>query len=114
MRLNRDILLGVIVVAMGRGGPPEPELIAGGARLGPAELLAASRAGRHAASDCYEDAVLAGVTAIGCRRCGGGLAGVLRGGKSRVDQRAPRLHRAGVLRAPRRLDQLRCNVRLTG
>ena len=66
---------GVIVVAMGRGGPPEPELIAGGARLGPAELLAASRAGRHAASDCYEDAVLAGVTAIGCRRCGGGLAG---------------------------------------
>ncbi len=66
---------GVIVVAMGRGGPPEPELIAGGAGLGPAELLAASRAGRHAASDCYEDAALAGVTAIGCRRCGGGLAG---------------------------------------
>ena len=47
----------------------------GGDGLGPAELLAASRAGRHAASDCYEDAVLAGVTAIGCRRCGGGLAG---------------------------------------
>ena len=66
---------GVVVVAMGRGGPPEPELIRGGDGLGPAELLAASRAGRHAASDCYEDAVLAGVTAIGCRRCGGGLAG---------------------------------------
>jgi len=66
---------GVIVVAMGRGGPPEPELIAGGDGLGSAELLAASRAGRHAASDCYEDAALAGVTAIGCRRCGGGLAG---------------------------------------
>jgi cyclic 2,3-diphosphoglycerate synthetase len=66
---------GVVVVAMGRGGPPEPELIRGGAGLGPAELLAASRAGRHAASDCYEDAVLAGVTAVGCRRCGGGLAG---------------------------------------
>ncbi|HEX5641643.1 MAG TPA: 2,3-diphosphoglycerate synthetase [Thermoleophilia bacterium] len=66
---------GVVVLAMGRGGPPEPELIQGGG-LGPAELLAASRAGRHAASDCYEDAVLAGVTAVGCRRCGGGLAGM--------------------------------------
>jgi len=66
---------GVVVVAMGRGGPPEPELVRGGDGLGPAELLAASRAGRHAASDCYEDAVLAGVTTIGCRRCGGGLAG---------------------------------------
>ena len=67
---------GVVVVAMGRGGPPEPELVLGGDGLGAAELLAASRAGRHAASDCYEDAVLAGVTAIGCRRCGGGLAGM--------------------------------------
>jgi cyclic 2,3-diphosphoglycerate synthetase len=67
---------GVVVLAMGRGGPPEPELILGGDGLGPAELLAASRAGLHAASDCYEDAVLAGVTAVGCRRCGGGLAGM--------------------------------------
>ncbi len=66
---------GVVVVAMGRGGPPQPELVLGADGLGPAELLAASRAGRHAASDCYEDAVLAGVTTIGCRRCGGGLAG---------------------------------------
>ncbi|NLE21243.1 MAG: 2,3-diphosphoglycerate synthetase [Actinobacteria bacterium] len=66
---------GVVVLAMGRGGPPEPELIHG-ERLGPQDLLAASRAGRHAASDCYEDAVLAGVTAVGCRRCGGGLAGM--------------------------------------
>ena len=66
---------GVVVVAMGRGGPPEPELVLGADGLGPAELLAASRGGRHAASDCYEDAVLAGVTTIGCRRCGGGLAG---------------------------------------
>jgi cyclic 2,3-diphosphoglycerate synthase len=66
---------GVIVVAMGRGGPPEPELIHGGEGLDAAQLLAASRAGRHAASDSYEDAALAGVTTIGCRRCGGGLAG---------------------------------------
>jgi len=66
---------GVVVLAMGRGGPQEPELIHG-VGLGPEDLLAASRAGRHAASDCYEDAVLAGVTAVGCRRCGGGLAGM--------------------------------------
>ena len=66
---------GVIVVAMGRGGPPEPELVPGRDGLGVAELLAASRRGRHAASDCYEDAVLAGVPTVGCRRCGGGLAG---------------------------------------
>ena len=66
---------GVVVVAMGRGGPPEPELVFGADGLGTGELLAASRAGRHAASDCYENAVLAGVTTIGCRRCGGGLAG---------------------------------------
>jgi len=65
---------GVVVVAMGRGGPPEPEVVRGGA-LGPLDLLDASRCGRHAASDCYEDAVLAGVTTVGCRRCGGGLAG---------------------------------------
>jgi cyclic 2,3-diphosphoglycerate synthetase len=66
---------GVIVLAMGRGGPPEPEVVPGREGLGAAELLAASRRGRHAASDCYEDAVLAGVPSVGCRRCGGGLAG---------------------------------------
>lgn len=66
---------GVLVVAMGRGGPPQPEIVPGREGLGAAELLAASRDGRHAASDCYEDAALAGVTAVGCRRCGGGLAG---------------------------------------
>ena len=53
----------VVVVAMGRGGPPEPELVA------------RSAAGRHAASDHLEIAVLAGVPTIGCRRAGGGLAG---------------------------------------
>ena len=66
---------GVVVVAMGRGGPAEPELLPGEVRLGQGDLLAASRAGRHAASDHYEDAVLAGVTTVGCRRCGGGMAG---------------------------------------
>jgi cyclic 2,3-diphosphoglycerate synthetase len=63
----------VVVVAMGRGGPAEPEL----AEVAPAvdELLELSRAGRHAASDYLEDAALAGVVTVGCRRCGGGLAG---------------------------------------
>jgi cyclic 2,3-diphosphoglycerate synthetase len=63
----------VVVVAMGRGGPPEPEV----AEVRPtvASLLELSRAGRHAASDYLETAALAGVTTVGCRRCGGGLAG---------------------------------------
>ena len=63
----------VVVVAMGRGGPPEPEL----AEVRPTleRLLELSRGGRHAASDYLETAALAGVVTIGCRRCGGGLAG---------------------------------------
>lgn len=40
-----------------------------------ADLVELSRAGRHAASDYLETAALAGVVTIGCRRCGGGLAG---------------------------------------
>ena len=63
----------VVVVAMGRGGPPEPELIETPPTLD--DLLALSRSGRHAASDHLEAAALAGVPAIGCRRAGGGLAG---------------------------------------
>jgi cyclic 2,3-diphosphoglycerate synthase len=63
----------VVVVSMGRGGPPEPELT----KVRPAveDLLELSRAGRHAASDYLETAALSGVVTIGCRRCGGGLAG---------------------------------------
>ena len=63
----------VVVVCMGRGGPPEPELL--GAPPALAELVARSRAGMHAASDYLEIALLAGVPTIGCRRAGGGLAG---------------------------------------
>lgn len=67
---------GVVVVAMGRGGPPDPEVIPGKERhIGVAELLAYSREGKHAASDYLEDAALSEVTTVGCRRCGGGLAG---------------------------------------
>jgi len=63
----------VVVVAMGRGGPPEPELVETPPTV--EELVARSAAGRHAASDHLEIAVLAGVPTIGCRRAGGGLAG---------------------------------------
>jgi cyclic 2,3-diphosphoglycerate synthetase len=67
--------LDVVVVAMGRGGPPEPEVIDAAPTV--ASLLELSRAGRHAASDHLETAALAGVTTIGCRRAGGGLAGAV-------------------------------------
>lgn len=65
-----------VVVAMGRGGPPEPEVIDPVEfPLTPDSLLALSRSGRHAASDHLEDALTAGVVTVGTRRCGGGLAG---------------------------------------
>jgi cyclic 2,3-diphosphoglycerate synthetase len=65
----------VVVVSMGRGGPPEPEV----AEVRPTvdALLELSDAGRHAASDYLETAALAGVKTVGCRRCGGGLAGAV-------------------------------------
>jgi len=63
----------VVCVAMGRGGPREPELVTTPPTID--ELLARSRAGQHAASDYLELAVFAGVPTVGCRRAGGGIAG---------------------------------------
>ncbi|HVD10628.1 MAG TPA: 2,3-diphosphoglycerate synthetase [Gaiellaceae bacterium] len=63
----------VVVVAMGRGGPRDPVVIDSPPSLD--DLLELSRGGSHAASDYLEDAALANVVTIGCRRCGGGLAG---------------------------------------
>ena len=65
----------VVVVSMGRGGPPEPEVT----EVAPTveALLELSDSGRHAASDYLETAALAGVATVGCRRCGGGLAGAV-------------------------------------
>ena len=64
------------VVSMGRGGPAEPEVIEGHNMIvGSAYLLEALGKGAHAASDCYETAALSRVVTVGCRRCGGGLAG---------------------------------------
>jgi cyclic 2,3-diphosphoglycerate synthetase len=63
----------VVVVAMGRGGPREPELVETPPTVD--DLLALARSGRHAASDHFEAAAFAEVPAVGCRRAGGGLAG---------------------------------------
>ena len=66
------------IVAMGRGGPPEPEVLRGDQiELTPRDLLELAEQGRHAASDYVEDALLGRVPTVGCRRCGGGLAGAV-------------------------------------
>ncbi len=62
------------VVAMGRGGPPEPQVAEAGT-VTVERLLELVRHGQHAASDYLEDAVTTGVTTIGARRAAGGLAG---------------------------------------
>jgi cyclic 2,3-diphosphoglycerate synthase len=63
-----------VIVAMGRGGPPEPTLaMAGSVDLDHLVRLVAE--GSHAASDYLEDAITTGVTTVGARRAGGGLAG---------------------------------------
>jgi cyclic 2,3-diphosphoglycerate synthetase len=63
-----------VIVAMGRGGPPEPYVIER-TEITADYLLSEVGKGLHAASDHYEDALMAGVTTVGSRRCGGGLAG---------------------------------------
>jgi cyclic 2,3-diphosphoglycerate synthetase len=65
----------VVVVAMGRGGPREPEIVVVPPTV--ESLIALSQTGRHAASDHLETAALVGVETVGCRRCGGGLAGAV-------------------------------------
>lgn len=67
--------MSVVAVAMGRGGPSEPEVVLGPPSLD--ELLARSRAGRHACSDHLELALAAAIATVGARRCGGGLAGAM-------------------------------------
>lgn len=64
------------VIAMGRGGPEEPEIVHGEKLEIDAEfLLEQSEKGVHAASDHWEDALMSRILTIGCRRCGGGMAG---------------------------------------
>lgn len=64
------------IVTMGRGGPAHPEMIEGHEiEMTPAYFMEQSKAGKHAASDHFEDAVMSRVRTIGCRRCGGGFSG---------------------------------------
>jgi len=65
-----------VIVCMGRGGPPEPDYIEPRKMAMDADtLLKVSQKGGHAASDYWEDALLAQTSTVGCRRCGGGMAG---------------------------------------
>jgi cyclic 2,3-diphosphoglycerate synthetase len=73
-RVGASLDLNPILVAMGRGGPPEPQVAKAGS-VDLARLLELRRDGEHAASDYLEDAITTGVTTIGARRAGGGLAG---------------------------------------
>ena len=61
------------IVSMGRGGPAEPQLAV--PPIGVERLLELAAGGAHAASDYLEDAALANVPTVGCRRVGGGFAG---------------------------------------
>ncbi|WJI08672.1 2,3-diphosphoglycerate synthetase [Methanobacterium sp. CWC-01] len=64
------------VVAMGRGGPKEPEIVRGDQiEITPQFLMEQSNKGVHAASDHWEDALMSRILTIGCRRCGGGMLG---------------------------------------
>jgi len=63
------------ILTMGRGGPEEPEVLSRPADVTDEYLLGLVAKGRHAASDHFEDAMTARVMSIGCRRCGGGMAG---------------------------------------
>jgi len=77
--LARHIVAGgarPVIVAMGRGGPEKPLVTRGDVEPPTVEaLVALAERGEHAASDTYEDAVVAGVTTVGARRAGSGLLG---------------------------------------
>ncbi|MDD5748589.1 MAG: cyclic 2,3-diphosphoglycerate synthetase [Actinomycetota bacterium] len=63
------------ILTMGRGGPSSPEIIHEPLSVTDDYLRARVAEGSHAASDYFEDAMMARVISIGCRRCGGGMAG---------------------------------------
>jgi len=74
-RLLRSEGFNPVVVAMGRGGPAEPQILPAGADLSPKALLNFVAEGRHAASDYIEDALMSGAPTVGAWRAGGGMAG---------------------------------------
>ena len=75
-RLFKKNALDVLIVAMCRGGPKDPQLLRGEEIIiSPQYLLSLSSKGLHASSDYIEDAMMSRITTIGCRRCGGGFGG---------------------------------------
>jgi cyclic 2,3-diphosphoglycerate synthetase len=99
---------------MGRGGPQRPEVIEGHKmEVGSEYLLEALGRGAHAASDYYETAALSRVITVGCRRCGGGLAGepfvsnVLEGAEiaNRLDTRVTVFDGSGAAMPPVRVER---------
>ncbi|HJS25533.1 MAG TPA: 2,3-diphosphoglycerate synthetase [Actinomycetota bacterium] len=73
-RVAAERALDPVVVAMGRGGPAEPQVAEPGT-VTLETLFERVRRGEHAASDYLELAVTSGVTTVGARRAGGGLGG---------------------------------------
>ncbi len=66
----------VVIVTMGRGGPPEPIVLRAGEFPPDADgLRSLAERGLHAASDYVEDALFAGVDTVGTLRCGAGMSG---------------------------------------
>lgn len=66
----------LVIITMGRGGPEKPEIVEGDKfEITPEFLLEIVEKGKHASSDHFEDALTSRVLTIGCRRCGGGMAG---------------------------------------
>ncbi|MHB8512385.1 MAG: hypothetical protein ACYDCC_09395 [Actinomycetota bacterium] len=75
-RTLRNDGMNVVVVAMGRGGPAVPIIVRGDLEAPSAQtLLEIADAGEHAASDVYEDAVVARIPVVGARRAGAGPTG---------------------------------------
>jgi cyclic 2,3-diphosphoglycerate synthetase len=73
-RVAREAGIEPVIVAMGRGGPPGPQVVEAGT-LTLDRLRELVEAGEHASSDYLEDAIFSGATTIGARRAGGGFAG---------------------------------------
>jgi cyclic 2,3-diphosphoglycerate synthetase len=64
------------VVKAARGGPEEVTILEGDKLpLTPEFLLGEADKGKHAASDYYQEALIARIPTVGARRCGGGMVG---------------------------------------
>lgn len=72
-RALRDAGMRPVAVAMGRGGPAQPEVIEN--PPAPETLVGWADQGLHAASDYVEIAIAAQIPTVGSWRAGGGLAG---------------------------------------